>query len=227
MHEIYIFPTIKKWSWNSTFKNPDCTLAISVQSTLSKRTLSKPDTSLNRTANLVHSLPNCTCISVTELSLQADTSLNRTVALVPRVSALERVDCSVFSLILYQDYTDQTSIELVAKCQEVFAGTCWNMLLHAVSVSVYWSYRLCYFSGFYCDAECFFGREEDARWVMILVPLEENSISFNWQLTKVPQKNRTSWGIRCSFASSGRRLAFCRICCHIHYKIQRNSSIEL
>ena len=41
-----------------------------IQSTLSKRTLSKPDTSLNRTANLVHSLPNCTCISVTELSLK-------------------------------------------------------------------------------------------------------------------------------------------------------------
>ena len=67
-----------------------------IQSTLSKRTLSKPDTSLNRTANLVHSLPNCTCTSVTELSLslsKAATSLNRTVALVPRVSALERVDC--------------------------------------------------------------------------------------------------------------------------------------
>ena len=41
-----------------------------IHSTLSKRTLSKPDTSLNRTANLVHSLPNCTCISVTELSLK-------------------------------------------------------------------------------------------------------------------------------------------------------------
>ena len=41
-----------------------------LQSTLSKRTLSKPDTSLNRTANLVHSLPNCTCISVTELFLK-------------------------------------------------------------------------------------------------------------------------------------------------------------
>ena len=41
-----------------------------IQSTLSKRTLSKPDTSLNRTANLVHSLPNCTCVSVTELSLK-------------------------------------------------------------------------------------------------------------------------------------------------------------
>ena len=44
--------------------------SLTIQSTLSKRTLSKPDTSLNRTANLVHSLPNCTCISVTELSLK-------------------------------------------------------------------------------------------------------------------------------------------------------------
>ena len=44
--------------------------SYNIQSTLSKQTLSKADTSLNRTANLVHSLPNCTCISVTELSLK-------------------------------------------------------------------------------------------------------------------------------------------------------------
>ena len=47
-----------------------CIYSRMIQSTLSKRTLSKPDTSLNRTANLVHSLPNCTCISVTKLSLK-------------------------------------------------------------------------------------------------------------------------------------------------------------
>ena len=60
-----------------------------IQSTLSKRTLSKPDSKFGPLPAELHLyLCNWT------LS-KADTSLNRTVALVPRVSALERVDCRV------------------------------------------------------------------------------------------------------------------------------------
>ena len=59
-----------------------------IHSTLSKRTLSKPDSKFGPLPAELHLyLCNGT------LS-KADTSLNRTVALVPRVSALERVDCS-------------------------------------------------------------------------------------------------------------------------------------
>ena len=55
--------------WSLNMKSDDCESTSYSQLSLSG-TLSKPDTSLNRTANLVHSLPNCTCISVTELSLK-------------------------------------------------------------------------------------------------------------------------------------------------------------
>ena len=60
-----------------------------LQSTLSKRTLSKPDSNFGPLPAELHLyLCNWTLSKV-------DTSLNRTVALVPRVSALERVDCSL------------------------------------------------------------------------------------------------------------------------------------
>ena len=67
--------------------NDGCNTLLRVQSTLSKRTLSKPDSKFGPLPAELHLyLCNGT------LS-KADTSLNRTVALVPRVSALERVDC--------------------------------------------------------------------------------------------------------------------------------------
>ena len=61
-----------------------------IQSTLSKQKLSKPDSKFGPLSAELHLyLCNGT------LS-KADTSLNRTAALVPRVSALERVDCILF-----------------------------------------------------------------------------------------------------------------------------------
>ena len=63
-------------------------MVMMIQSTLSKRTLSKPDSKFGPLPAEWHLyLCNGT------LS-KADTSLNRTAALVPRVSALERVDCN-------------------------------------------------------------------------------------------------------------------------------------
>ena len=67
-------------------------MTFQVQSTLSKRTLSKPDSKFGPLPAELHSyLCNGT------LS-KADTSLNRTVALVPRVSALGGVDCMLQNL---------------------------------------------------------------------------------------------------------------------------------
>ena len=74
-----------------TCMSSDTKMALPIKNYVVQSTLSKLDTSPNRTSNLVH-LPNCTCTSVTELSLKW------TVALVPRVSALERVDCTSLSL---------------------------------------------------------------------------------------------------------------------------------
>ena len=74
------FQMSKKIYWFFSHSKP-------VQSTLSKQTLSKPDRKFGPLPAELHLyLCNWT------LS-KADTSLNRTVALVPRVSALERVDC--------------------------------------------------------------------------------------------------------------------------------------
>ena len=67
-----------------------CQYSINIstlQSTLSKRTLSKPDSTFGP-------LPAELRLYLCDWTLsKADTSLNRTVALVPRMSALERVEC--------------------------------------------------------------------------------------------------------------------------------------
>ena len=64
-----------------------------LQSTLSKRTLSKPR-HLSKPDSKFGPLPAELHLYLCNWTLsKADTSLNRTVALVPRVSALERVDC--------------------------------------------------------------------------------------------------------------------------------------
>ena len=77
-HEELTFHSLLKWK-------------MIIQSTLSKRTLSKPDSKFGPLPAELHLYLCNWALS------KADTSLNRTVALVPRVSALERVDCTTNS----------------------------------------------------------------------------------------------------------------------------------
>ena len=91
--------------------------------------------SLNRTANLVHSLPNCTCISV-----KVDTSLNWTVALVPRVSALERVDCTLYAKFASYLYSP-SSIFYIPKTTQLIQPL-WLLLLFWAYLSLTWDTNL-------------------------------------------------------------------------------------
>ena len=85
------------WEWISSMRTGISSKRLPARWIQS--TLSKPDTSLNRTANLVLPLPAELHLYLCNWTLsKADTSPNRTVALVPRVSALERVDCNSFTL---------------------------------------------------------------------------------------------------------------------------------
>ena len=126
----------KKSSWVTTTDQLHVRQAV-LQSTLSKRTLSKPDSKFGPLPAELHLYLCHGTLS------KADTSLNRTVALVPRVSALERVDCiishettvliSFFKPISWQRYSP-TSASWSRSCLSSFSFmTCPLFLLFSMT----------------------------------------------------------------------------------------------
>ena len=101
-------------TWHPAIDTCSTTDQIDIQATLSKRALSKPDSKFGPLPAELHLyLCNWT------LS-KADTSLNRTVTLVPRVSALERVDSIILTASnLLTSPLDMQQVFVPLECQSV------------------------------------------------------------------------------------------------------------